>query len=702
MTDGDVSMEAPEPAARAEPFWYAKFQRNGDWYVIPDSAARLGAAGTFDLEAFNVSGLVRRRSGGANPLPVKNADQESERYELTVRLLDRNGAAAGEGSGTLLVGIDNQTIAPVGAEGRISVPPGRYALYSYIVTPRASQEPTYATIMHPDLRVTADTTTTLDARIGRRASVTIDDPAARGGLSLIYGLTKMDGQSEPLLWASGFDPRFHEVYAASVAGATSDRFAFAQRESRREPEVELFTTGANGFEVNATWFDTSPEPELRTKLTAVHGGQGRPEDLAGIDATGKLVLIELPGTLTNEEAYERIRNVQAAGAKVGMVVTDRPQTLSTASSKASSKASSTAPFTVPTLFSRKASAVKLADAVRRGAVSVSLTTHPVADHRYELAFTAEARVPARLQQRARTKELATVQNAYHGSGSRYVQAALRFFGGALDHRWTFRMRAGVSGTEHFTPGTWSQSTHGDHGALDYLFAPDITLRAGKTTNVSWNKAVTGPGLLGDGPWAVRDGNTIQTSLPLYADGAGHPRWPSSRSGDVDKGSQTLYRDGQLVSSSEVADTGTFDVPADTARYQLVCDIARTADWWPLSTKVNAAWTFRSSAADNGKPLPLLTVRFAPDVDLNNAAPANRAFTIPVEVERQTGSAPARVTSLTVEASYDDGATWQPAPVIGRTVRVQHPAARYVSLRAKAADAGDNQVELTIIRAYQLR
>ncbi|RSN09325.1 hypothetical protein DMB42_18625 [Nonomuraea sp. WAC 01424] len=64
---------------------------------------------------------------------------------------------------------------------------------------------------------------------------------------------------------------------------------------------------------------------------------------------------------------------------------------------------------------------------------------------------------------------------------------------------------------------------------------------------------------------------------------------------------------------------------------------------------------------------------------------------------------ARVTrELTVETSFDDGVTWRPAPVRDGAVTVLHPAADgYVSLRAKAVDAGGGTVEQTVIRAYRI-
>jgi hypothetical protein len=228
--------------------------------------------------------------------------------------------------------------------------------------------------------------------------------------------------------------------------------------------------------------------------------------------------------------------------------------------------------------------------------------------------------------------------------------------------------------------------------------------------VVWNKAVAGPtlqGALGGGgkgrPWAWRQGNVLDVVLPMLGDSAGRPRAAPPWTG-VDSGSISLYRNGQLVGTVPAADAAGFDGPDAAAGYRLVAVANRAAGWWPLSTRVEAAWTFSSSAADDGKALPLLTARFDPAVDLRNRAPGGGTFSFPAYVARQ-GVDTVNVTSLTVEVSYDDGETWQPATVVAAgdhwNISVQHPATGFASLRAKATDADGNTVEQTILRAYEI-
>jgi hypothetical protein len=68
---------------------------------------------------------------------------------------------------------------------------------------------------------------------------------------------------------------------------------------------------------------------------------------------------------------------------------------------------------------------------------------------------------------------------------------------------------------------------------------------------------------------------------------------------------------------------------------------------------------------------------------------------------------AHIASLTVRVSYDDGGTWQAAPVRRGDgqwyASLRHPAgATFVSFSATATDGAGNTVDQTIIRGYRLR
>jgi hypothetical protein len=259
-------------------------------------------------------------------------------------------------------------------------------------------------------------------------------------------------------------------------------------------------------------------------------------------------------------------------------------------------------------------------------------------------------------------------------------------------------------TGELWPGT--RDDNGDFVAQRLLYRQPTAYLPGRLYRDEWNTGPTGPAFAQEGgtawQWASRTGDRIDVSLPLYGDRAGH----AGRLAPTDTSRTALYRDGELVGESALSGTGSFTVPPDTAGYRL--EVADTRSTDDLTTGLSAAWTFRSGHVDGTGPvrLALPAVRFTPALDANNAAPADCVFTLPVSVEGQPGAPAPRTTSLSVDVSYDDGATWSKATVrraaAGWTATVRHPAgARFASLRATGTDATGTTVTETIIHAYRL-
>ncbi|MDR7278189.1 S8 family serine peptidase [Catenuloplanes atrovinosus] len=232
------------------------------------------------------------------------------------------------------------------------------------------------------------------------------------------------------------------------------------------------------------------------------------------------------------------------------------------------------------------------------------------------------------------------------------------------------------------------------------YGPPVAYRPGRTVTEQFNKAVFGPSFPDMGnAQADRDGDLILAAPPLYGDGAGRQGYSAARTASV----TTLYRNGELV-GEEQSTGGAFMVPPEAADYRL--EITSTlGEPNRLSTSLAATWTFRSAHTEPGKPvpLPMSAVVFTPQVDDESVAPKGRTFSVPLRVDRQEGSAAEPNRSLTVEASFDDGKTWQRVPVRGGAAQLRHPdAAGFVSLRATATDRAGNTVTQTMIRAYEIR
>jgi subtilisin family serine protease len=254
-------------------------------------------------------------------------------------------------------------------------------------------------------------------------------------------------------------------------------------------------------------------------------------------------------------------------------------------------------------------------------------------------------------------------------------------------------------TEYYTPGVPWDAGFIEVGepATSIQQHDPRTFTLGGTATVRWNVGVFGPALPVGPSNASRTGDQLRVNLPLTTDqGRGRGDYSSG------EGTTTLLRDGQVVGESDRPGDGWFDVGPERAVYTLRTTKTRTTA--RLSTQVSAEWTFASEHTAQ-TDLPLLAVRFAPNLDDHNAAPTGR-FTIPIYVERN-GGAVGTVNTPSVEVSYDDGLTWRPVWVkrAGTDWKavVDHPAgAEFVSLRSSITDPAGNTQRQTITRAYALR
>ncbi|OLF18259.1 S8 family serine peptidase [Actinophytocola xanthii] len=653
--------------------------------------------------------LVATGPDGLRTRTTLSVEQEPEMYDLTVHLVNRDGApATGDRDGALALALDD----PRGriealTDGTARVPAGRYSVTARIRTPVPGREASLTVLTHPELVVDRDTEITLDARTGQPASISPDNPAARGGSHLSQVITRAPGCACVLVFYDELEPRSEALYVGTAPGTSSDGYAFALSRQATEPRVELHVDGPDPFEVAADWFDTSPVPTERGNLRAVYAGRATPAELAALDVRGKLVLFDMPPDTTYGQLRQTTLGIRDAGASLAMVVAEGDP-----APRAAGEDDEVA-TALPTLWGGSVSAGRFRSVLAEDEASVRFASTPHPALRYELWIGVTGRVTTPQVHRPRTRDLAAVATSYHDNGGqhRFLGASAHFFGTTVSVVNSYAITAPQQRTEYFTPGEWALSVHGslDLGQL----SETRRLHAGRNRPIEWDRAVIGPSFRGTTltgketggpprprPWAWRTEDVVDVVLPMHGDAAGRPRVPSREI----TGSISLYREDALVATVDSPTHARIEVLPAAARYRLTATATRTAAWWPLATTVSADWTFRSSGAEpRNQPLPLLTARFAPELDLANRAPGGRRFSFPSYVERQDGEP--EVVGHRVEVSYDDGASWRQAQVrrSGKhwEVTVTHPASGFVSLRATATDSDGNTVRQTVLRAYQL-
>ncbi|WP_052424080.1 S8 family peptidase [Nonomuraea candida] len=311
---------------------------------------------------------------------------------------------------------------------------------------------------------------------------------------------------------------------------------------------------------------------------------------------------------------------------------------------------------------------------------------------------------------ARRKELAKVTASYRASGAAATgtaEVSLHVGGllGALPVSSVHGIALPGRLVHYRTPGLTFASTLKTGAAR---IADGGTFAKKGHTREVWNAAVTGPSFLR--PAGRRTGDSLTfAGTAMFADGR-----PGRTGSDTSAtGTATLAEDGKVLATADLATCDAdepqrcelrADLPTESGAYTLTASMRRQAT---LSTEVKSVWTFRSATTAEQQPLPLMAVRYSPEgLDDSNHARPGSTTRMPVWVERNPGSPKAEVTSIRLEISTDDGATWRSVPVArtgpGWTATLKNPpAAGFVSLRATVADAAGAGVTQTITRAYAI-
>lgn len=318
---------------------------------------------------------------------------------------------------------------------------------------------------------------------------------------------------------------------------------------------------------------------------------------------------------------------------------------------------------------------------------------------YHLRWAEQGRVPAELVRHFADRDLAAVRSTHAASGS-----------GEIGERdYTVRAPLPFTLQEYYSPDTPWERFFGKpvEKPLYEWFTQTVprTFRRGESVAEQWNTGVFGPAFPrypgSPAEWAGRTGDTVYFDLWPFSDpSTGH--YGQSATGSAET---VLYRGDERIGAQPWVGYHEFDVPPGESPYRLHTESVRSGSA-ELSTKVTADWTFRSGTVPGAqvRPIPMMAVRFTPRLDDHNRAPGGVPFLVPVRVEHTDELA--RVTSLTLRVSYDDGGTWQTVPVRREggqwLAGLRHPAgAAFVSLRATATDGAGNTVDQTIIRGYRL-
>ncbi|MFC9972591.1 S8 family serine peptidase [Spirillospora sp. NPDC127200] len=331
--------------------------------------------------------------------------------------------------------------------------------------------------------------------------------------------------------------------------------------------------------------------------------------------------------------------------------------------------------------------------------------------RYEIYDYRRGGLPEDPSYRARVADLATVRATVRGHGRAAVgELAIGAGVPEIPSPWMTgdRVNAPATTTLRLTRNPafrWWSLLDQEEGSTGY--AP---LRfPGRAHKVTLGSAVFGPALkeplpagFPEEPKAERTGDVLRYWPAGFFSESGHGAY-----GDMYslKGSLVLRSGGKVVKKAPFESYDlTATLPATAAEYRLTADARQSDPDAKLSSRITAEWKFRSGRVEKSTPLPLRVVHFAPKgLDDLNRATAGEPTAVSLWAESNDGSA---TRGMTVEASFDRGATWRKVPVERAgarwTMTITGAPAGTVSLRATAKGPAGSSVKQTIIDAYQVR
>ncbi|TDD54095.1 hypothetical protein E1286_06215 [Nonomuraea terrae] len=532
----------PRPSpGRTQPA-FKTVERDGDLYVIPETARPLLAANRLDTELFNVTTLIEAG------------------YD-----------DAGRASLPLIVSYGQAARSAPSAQ---PVPAG------------ARRTRVLASAGAADVEITGPATIPLDARSAARIVL---DTAERDAdhTKITIGHVRYGDTDAPGLHSSWtMTAATERAYVTPIAAAETGLFRMYHHWDLYQPFAAVTSSlkgslkgTAKGEDVRLVLMDYGPAFDGRLDLQVYDAGTR--EDLTGLDLRGKLALLTYrPGA----DMLATVESAGAAGAPVVVVAAHDPAgTLAYWGSGLRTPAFTTG-------FD-DAAALRAAGRVRLRGTSVS-------PYWYDVLRWHDA-VPRNLRYEVSPRTMARIDASYHGTTDEAGYGTRASFlpdvGGIMLK--PSPIVGAMRRVEWATPGDmvvrakFQRSVDGAE-----LISGDRSYRAGQRVAEHWF-ATGGPGQPRDpssayaefGLPAQRTGDALRITAPAFGDS--DPDHFGFVHALGDEASFALSRGDEVIASGAELYNQTFALPAERASYRLDLRARRTAPWWGTATETATTWTF---------------------------------------------------------------------------------------------------------------
>ncbi|MGW9030236.1 S8 family serine peptidase [Streptomyces sp. NPDC055722] len=579
-------------------------------------------------------------------------------------------------------------------------------------------------VLVPELKVTKDTTVTLDATKLSEVKIRTPRPAEEHGVVSTVLHRQIDGRSMTFINQHYDGTR---IYVTPTAPVTDGTFEYYSRWQMTAPQLQADVSGTS---LRFAPFYEAFSPVFGDKgaqLTAVDAGSVSEPDLRNV--RGKLAVVRYKWP---EDYTEFTRLAAAAGAKAVLFAwepTGRP--VWTRWEPDGDR------MELPAMRTGWTNGSALLERIKQGTTTVKFTGTVRSPYLYDVMPVWKGSIPEQTVYTVSEQNSAVVRSTYARTGQSSWAIEQRFgwrsYEDVVVNQWSRYVPQGQERVEYVSSDEdtlWNHVVHHDvpwvqlegpwrAGSQD---APH-TYQHGQSATERWFGAVVRPSIpRGWSRKSVRNGDTLSVDIPEFNDsGTGH--WSFAELGMVgplgvgatgaddegDTAVTTLYRNGEQIAESDRGAAGQFEVPAGDAEYRLDVTTARDSDDWQFGTKTFTSWTFHSDTTAGETPLPLLQLDYDVPVDVQNSVDSGRTHTFGLTVRMQDGMPAPRGVKLKVEASFEDGKNFATARTVqdgsnGQfTATVERPSDvrgdKYVTLRVTATDAAGNSVQQTVVRAY---
>ncbi|GAA4464409.1 S8 family serine peptidase [Phytohabitans houttuyneae] len=624
--------------------------------------------------------------------------KEDERYDLKVKLIGRDGKPA---RATVVVDKENEWdswLYTVDGEATLRLPSGTYTVETALdVQGERSDSLGLAVLVDPETVLTSSAEVVLDARRARLLDTTAPQRAESRQRKIDFQVDYAGGDSYRAAYL--VPVRYDDMYISPTERPRLGSFTLATRWREGEPSLSLKAFGLP--EVEATAQPGGTLTAGSDTLAAVYAGTGAAGEYDGLDAAGKVAVVTRSATVA---PAERTAAAVAAGVALLLVVNDGAGVLNEYVGES--------PIPVATVHrDAGASLIRLA---KSGRLKLHATQVPYATYVYDLTRVYSGHVPDRpLAYRPSQRDLARIDARYfsvrdtEGGGYRYDMTFTPSYG-FPEREWYPGTR-----TEWVTPGVAWHEVHNQGEWVDTANRNTYAKRS--TTRLDWFAPAIRPAF--NRAFAVQNSRyqdymtiNVQAWTPS-GDGLEH-------GGNLDWGSvptnMKLFQGDTLVHENEWAsDMQWVTVPPGTLPYRLVLDASRPAEQWRLSTRTHTEWDFVSgtAASDDFEPFALLQMEYRLATDLRGDVKAGTSQQIRLKAIPQAGGGPStgNVTSVTLDVSYDDGATWQRVSLRKTaggwwdgTLKLAKKPGGFLSVRAAGATDAGFAIKQEVIRAYGIR